>query len=786
MVDCSIEHKDRNRFCVEIDSNFSVIAPAGAGKTQLIIDRITSIVNQSKKSKIKRLIVVSYTRKSALEIYERFKNILLIYNKSSNLILGIHQSFFGTVHSFCLHVIRNFGSHLGFTRSINYISNDYDAWMKFFYKNNFLLNIPIKTKKILFRLCSYKDILIVARKLAHQDSKILPNRKNSPKISILKINNFFKNFDIDEVRIRHDIIRFGGWLESWKESGSYDGILDCHSDDIDFVDGWHKTLLPLKKWISNHLYKISIYIAVKFYDYRISRGLLCYDDMNHLAFELINQDLVRRVILQKKFSIIIDEVQDVNRLQLKLLFFISKKQNRHFNSTDKTKPGPGQFCMLGDPQQSIYSSQSNLLNYLKIHKLFIKNLNCFSIVINQNFRCSYNLINFLNKTFSKIFNSEVNVGQINFIFSVPRHNNHLVSQLVKFRIMPRNILSLKLLPPIKKNMEYCEQFAVCIKKYLLNTSCRSEQVAVLSPRNEWLSEMSNFLLRVGVPNQLHLSSNKKYRNPTYSSIVSLIYCLSHPYDSFEIIGLLRDVFEVSNYYINSLHRDFRINLIKYQSVFKNPAIRVLNFLYILKNEITNMSIRCALEHIVRRTKFREKNFYLHGNQKKLISNCINLIEIRAGSAERRNLSFVDWSEELFGSQYRLHNFYQIKKNNIQLMTCHSSKGLEWSIVILPYFFRTLSFGVETYPRLIGTNESSPLQLDKYHVDRHSYAVNRKNEIQEQERLLYVSMTRAKKTLIFVNDRNWFEDDQNSFADVFKIRKNQSNHRLWNRIPNLKM
>jgi ATP-dependent exoDNAse (exonuclease V) beta subunit len=75
-----LNHADqlhRDRFCREIDKNFSVIASAGAGKTRAVVDRIVTIAIDGPEELLPRLVVVTFTNNSASEFKRRVRSALL-------------------------------------------------------------------------------------------------------------------------------------------------------------------------------------------------------------------------------------------------------------------------------------------------------------------------------------------------------------------------------------------------------------------------------------------------------------------------------------------------------------------------------------------------------------------------------------------------------------------------------------------------------------------------------------------------------------------------------------
>ena len=78
-------------------------------------------------------------------------------------------------------------------------------------------------------------------------------------------------------------------------------------------------------------------------------------------------------------------------------------------------------------------------------------------------------------------------------------------------------------------------------------------------------------------------------------------------------------------------------------------------------------------------------------------------------------------------------FIKTKNNAVQVMTAHKSKGLEFSVVIVPHLYDRLwgGFTKRSYFDI-------PLTR---HLDEHSF-----DPLDDERRLLYVAMTRAKRRL----------------------------------------
>ena len=104
----------RDRFATELDRNFSVVASAGSGKTTAITQRILSIARSSNATEIlPRLVVVTFTNRAADEMQQRTRQLLLEENLEEEIQIAFNRAFFGTIHSFCMKLLTDYGHYLG-------------------------------------------------------------------------------------------------------------------------------------------------------------------------------------------------------------------------------------------------------------------------------------------------------------------------------------------------------------------------------------------------------------------------------------------------------------------------------------------------------------------------------------------------------------------------------------------------------------------------------------------------------------------------------------------------
>ena len=156
----------RERFANELDRNFSVVASAGSGKTTAITQRVLSIARSAKAAEIlPRLVVVTYANRAADEMQQRARQILLADNLPADVQTAFNRAFFGTIHSFCMKLLTDFGHHLGLPAPLELLANDDDLWQEFVQSQTRIgHSLRSEDRTALLRLVQARDLMELARR----------------------------------------------------------------------------------------------------------------------------------------------------------------------------------------------------------------------------------------------------------------------------------------------------------------------------------------------------------------------------------------------------------------------------------------------------------------------------------------------------------------------------------------------------------------------------------------------------------------------------------------------
>src|SRR5687767_15515542 len=112
------DQRARERIAADLDTNLLVEAGAGAGKTTEMIRRMLALV-ATERAQVEHIAAVTFTRKAAAELRERFQNELESAIEAARsrgdeqlalrldyALKRIDTGFIGTIHAFCARMLR--------------------------------------------------------------------------------------------------------------------------------------------------------------------------------------------------------------------------------------------------------------------------------------------------------------------------------------------------------------------------------------------------------------------------------------------------------------------------------------------------------------------------------------------------------------------------------------------------------------------------------------------------------------------------------------------------------
>ena len=418
-------------------------------------------------------------------------------------------------------------------------------------------------------------------------------------------------------------------------------------------------------------------------------------------------------LYSKKFKyILVDEYQDTN--------FIQSEWLKHLSQHNKN------ICCVGDDDQSIYSWRgAEIKNFLEFDKVY---KNTKIIRLEKNYRSTQNILNVASNL---IENNQNRVGKKLF-------TNHDDGEKVALTCF-RNVKD--------EATEIGSEIEILKKKYSLN------EMAILVRAIFQTREFEERFLKVGIPYRI-VGGIKFYERAEIKDCIAYLRVVHQSLDdlSFErIINIPKR--SIGNTTIKNINECAKKNncslevaskkLIEENKIKHKTKIglsSLLNFLKKWRNDLKNNTNHNKLLQII----LDESGYSEMLKNKKDLENENRLENIKELLNAMKEFDNLESFLEHVALATSLDQNWQSEKVN--LMTMHSSKGLEFDVVFLPGWEEGL------FPHQKSIEEKG------------------ENGLEEERRLAYVGITRAKKLakISFSMNRfyqgDWIDSMASRFVD----------------------
>jgi len=481
-----------------------------------------------------------------------------------------------------------------------------------------------------------------------------------------------------------------------------------------------------------------------------------FEDQQLLAYQLlVNNDEIRNQVAARFKYIMVDEFQDTNQLQWKIIELLSGEQGNN-------------VFIVGDPKQSIYGFRNADVRVFNSVKAKFAAKHSESVLqLHESFRFKENISAFVNTIFPQILkaNNE-NPWEVDYDTVETRRADVDGGQI-----------ELALLNKSDVENVQAKFIATHILQLLSSSSYLAGEMAVMLRSRTHLNEIENTMREYGIPFQT-LGGIGFYQGQEIYDTFHLLKFLMNPDDDLALIGLLRSAFanitdeglfflaaertELS--YWQKLHR-----LDDFDHIPGEDREKLRLF---LSNSKRWLGRRDRIGYFELLSEIFSESFYraimnsdLKGDQ--VTANINKILNIMLDYEKGRFTSIVDFSESL----NRLINTYQKEgeafldfeeDNSVKIMTIHQAKGLEYPIIFLPYLNQKINtagrssiyfddkWGVVSNVPAYVLSKQNPPQKSYYLFDMLKQKQKRK-EIAELKRLFYVGCTRSRDQLILCGE-----------------------------------
>ncbi|HET54197.1 MAG TPA: ATP-dependent helicase [Ignavibacteria bacterium] len=424
-------------------------------------------------------------------------------------------------------------------------------------------------------------------------------------------------------------------------------------------------------------------IAQAFEIYKKTANLLDYDDLMLILRDNLKKNSQFKRAIQKSIEyILVDEYQDTNNAQREIVELLADKN--------------GKITVVGDDSQSIYAFRgANFENILR----FPQNLpNCGVVKIEENYRSEQGILNFTNDI---ILNAKIGFKKNLFSQRVSRKKpiiKRLSDGIAEAEYIVNKILEIR-----ENNLDY-KDFAI-----LTRASWHSNYV-----QTELIKRKIPFIVVGGIKfsERRHIKDIVAFIKITINSIDAIAW--HRVLQLIEGIGKIR-----AKEIVQVIHNNKGI--IDFSGFEKRKYYQEIKVLQDLFNKVIDekMPVLQIIEHILNYyrpiLKQLEDDFEVRNKDLDIF------ISIAQNYNSIENF-LADFTLEPPSNRYQDETTPNIRTDEKPLVvsTIHSSKGLEWHTVFIPFALD----GLLPSSKSFGSIE----------------------EIEEERRLFYVASTRAKENL----------------------------------------
>lgn len=476
------------------------------------------------------------------------------------------------------------------------------------------------------------------------------------------------------------------------------------------------------------------YAYQKFMELQIRYGKIDFANQVYLTLQLFRTSPSVLHRYQESFKyILVDEFQDTNFVQLKLLELLAQK---HQN-----------IMVVCDDDQAIYrfrgAAFSNIINFMKTYSQARK------ISINTNYR-SHQAI-------------------LDTAYRLIQHNNPdrlEVQAGIRKKLVPskkKKIIPVKFyyLEDVYSEADYVAEL---IKEKVSSGKYKYSDFAILVRSNSDAEPFLRSLNILGIP--WRFSGNRGlYSQPEVRLCISFLKTIVNPWDSLSLHHLAQEFYKVDSLDLSFLTNYASRNNKELFYVFKNyQEIEELHQLKEDSEKKIGLIVRDIESYLNRASEESTgRLLYLWLTEKGIISQLVreasleneqklkniarffeNIREFESLTYENKLNHFIQYLDLIL----EIGDFLEVQEAEpdieaVNILTVHKAKGLEFRVV----FIVSLVEGKFPWPKRVSLLEF-PKELYKDILPQGDY------HIQEERRLFYVALTRAQEEVILTSARDY--------------------------------
>jgi len=726
-----------------IEGPVMVIAGAGTGKTQTIALRIGKILQETQINP-SNILCLTFTENAALNMRQRLLDLIgssaysvriATFHAFCNSVIKDHPEYFlkSTVESEAIDDITQIEVVRSLIDKLPSVSPLKNLNFTYFYQKDIISSLstlkkenisPTRFEELIKFAADFVTLAIpVAEKLQNIRATAKAETEITDLISSLSTNP--KINSLYQIRLQY--------------------FLNLYQSETISLSELKKNIKDFIENLNNNLPKIrDLSIIYRSYQQTLlERGLYDYEDMILWVISVFQTHPELLLQYQEIYQyLLVDEFQDTNSAQMEILNLLTKNQSR-----------PNIF-VVGDDDQSIYRFQgASVENVYSFYQKYQKDIKL--IVLKNNYR-SHQLI--LDSSRDVINHNQSRITQ---------YINNLDKSLKSVATYDPNPINLFIANSVNEENYWISQKI----KSLIASGVSPSQIAVLYRNNADVDDLLPYLSQ----NDLHYLRSDSINildTLEIQQLLTLLKYLANPEDSTLLFHVLS--FNFINFKALNLYKLF--HLVSKNDLSLSEVIFDEKFL--VKNNFSPKFIKKLRNFTLRVVKIQKESFNLPADE--LFNLIIRKFNYLPYILKSGDLSLLKQLNALYShlkqslAVDKIDLFTWVKKldllfennlplnspplladvdNSLRLMTVHKAKGLEFEHVFL---IKVLSGKWDN---------SSSRSLIKLPLGILHYDIAASESLEEDRRLFYVALTRAKKQ-IYISYSRFNDSHREQLASQF--------------------
>jgi DNA helicase-2/ATP-dependent DNA helicase PcrA len=445
-----------------------------------------------------------------------------------------------------------------------------------------------------------------------------------------------------------------------------------------------------------------------------AENVIDYDDQIFLTIQLLEKRPNVRTELQQRYhALMIDEFQDTNPMQSRLIDLLYSGKNSQ------------SLIVVGDDDQSIYGWRgATLQNILSFKERYP---DAAQTALTINYRSGQAI---LDAAYKLIQNNNPNRLEANLNI-----NKRLTSD------QPGQA------PVIKRFEDTDSELAglaadISTRLDLLNDN-EPISIAVLTRSNNTAQAVHHALSSAEVPHRVIGATQDLYDQPIVRMLVEFIRTLADPHNNTSLHHtLISDLFNVSNEIIAPLAAQAQREHEQLEKLLESTS--AVKLIKELRQDVASVSVGRLLWQAITETGYKDRLLKNAMDDTKAAASILHLKQFFGSLREFENIAIQPTAVQYLESLPALRaagetsndGTLAISNTEVTVITIHKAKGLEWDTVYIPVLQE------QAFPlKKQGSGLQPPAELraaSTHEADEH-YA--------EERRLAYVASTRARQHLI---------------------------------------